>query len=149
MTELLASASRSFVRLLASHEERSGQDGHSIMEIVAGEKETYNNREGDGKNLPRLDVRIFRPRCKLCSTLRTKSFIRKVRANFCPTLVFQYAGTNGSSKYEDIFFLENGSRDWKSLKSKEYFIWLWEKILITYSDISFLKIEEENFIEKK
>lgn len=61
MTELLASASRSFVRLLASHEERSGQDGHSIMEIVAGEKETYNNWEGDGKNLPRLDVRIFRP----------------------------------------------------------------------------------------
>lgn len=111
MTELLASASRSFVRLLASHEERSGQDGHSIMEIVAGEKETYNNWEGDGKNLPRLDVRIFRPRCKLCSTLRTKSFIRKVPANFCPTLVFQYAGTNGSSKYEDIFFLKNGSRD--------------------------------------
>lgn len=147
MTELLASASRSFVRLLASHEERSGQDGHSIMEIVAGEKETYNNWEGDGKNLPRLDVRIFRPRCKLCSTLRTKSFIRKVRANFCPTLVFQYAGTNGSMRIS--FFLENGSRDWKSLKSKEYFIWLWEKILITYSDISFLKIEEENFIEKK
>ena len=67
MTELLASASRSFVRLLASHEERSGQDGHSIMEIVAGEKETYN------------------------------------------TLVFQYAGTNGSMRIS--FFLENGSRD--------------------------------------